>query len=87
MYFSLSLEQYNNAIEKIQEKATWSFSYTCADWARDVIKSSIGKHIDVDDYFGIETPRELTKYIESQTKTTPKKPTTYEKQNNASSFN
>jgi len=41
----------------------WGYLHTCADWSRDAFYKATGIRIDVDDYFGIETPRELSKSI------------------------
>lgn len=41
----------------------WGYTHTCADWARDGIKAATGADVDVDDYFGIETPRELSETL------------------------
>lgn len=42
---------------------TWYYTHTCAEYARDVCYKATGVYLDVDDYFGFETPRELAKSI------------------------
>ena len=42
---------------------TWYVTHTCADYARDVFYKASGTYLNVDDYFGIETPRKLAESI------------------------
>jgi len=42
---------------------TWYITHTCADYARDTYGAATGINLDADDYFGIETPRELARNI------------------------
>jgi hypothetical protein len=44
---------------------TWGYLHNCADWTRDAVKATTGDSLDVDDWFGIETPRELTESIQN----------------------
>ncbi|WP_457592057.1 hypothetical protein [Hydrogenimonas sp.] len=54
-----------DAISSMLKKGydTWYVTHTCADYARDVYYKATGVYLDVDDYMGIETPRELAKSI------------------------
>jgi RHS repeat-associated protein len=59
--FPLTKAQYDEFIRFINKSDTWRYTHTCADWARDVIKAITGTRLDADDWFGFETPRELSK--------------------------
>lgn len=55
--------QYQNFIHFVNTKDSWGYTHTCADWARDAYEAGTGIRLDVDDYFGIETPRELSRSL------------------------
>jgi len=61
----ISAEQVKSFDDYTKEPDEWSPSHTCADWARDGFNNITGINLDVDDYLGIETPRELSRAIEN----------------------
>ncbi len=42
---------------------SWHTTHTCADYARDMWNLGTGEYLDIDDYFGFETPRELSRSL------------------------
>ena len=63
-FVQISQAQYNKILPMIQQGSdSWWVTHTCADYARDVFYQATGKYLDVDDYMGIETPRELARSI------------------------
>ena len=69
----------------IGEYDEWGYLHTFADWTRDAFNEATGINLDVDDYFGSETPRELSQTIKEKGANTPQNPATNEN-NNSSSF-
>lgn len=61
--FPLTKTQYKKFTKFVTKQATWRYTHTCADWARDAIKAATGIRLDVDDWFGFETPRELSRSL------------------------
>ena len=63
-FVQISQAQYDSIAPMIQvDTNSWWVTYTCADYARDVFYQATGRYLDVDDYMGIETPRELARSI------------------------
>jgi len=58
-YYSLASPQGERAIAILGSWASWRFTNTCAEWARDVVQKLTGEELAADDWLGIETPREL----------------------------
>ena len=54
---------YDALMAYVSKADTWSPTRTCADWSRDAFYAATGQYLDVDDYLGIETPRELSESI------------------------
>jgi len=49
----------------------WRHSHTCAAWASQGFRETTREDIDADDYFGFETPRELSRNIVKKEKNDP----------------
>jgi len=62
-FFLIDRVQYNTFQNYINTPDTWYITNTCAEWARDAIYATTGNYLDVDDNFGIETPRELSRTL------------------------
>jgi RHS repeat-associated protein len=62
-YFALNTDQLARLQTFVNTNATWGYTHTCADWARDAVQYSTGLRMDVDDWFGFETPRELSRSL------------------------
>ncbi|WP_033003125.1 hypothetical protein, partial [Vibrio azureus] len=62
-YFYLSVDQSDKLNEFLNTSDEWGYTHTCADWARDAVNFSTGHNIDVDDWMGLETPRELSRSL------------------------
>lgn len=41
----------------------WFYTHNCSFWVSNVVQEILGEDVDADDYFGIETPRELGRNI------------------------
>ena len=63
---------------------TWGYTHTCADWSRDAFKAATGIRLNVDDWFGLETPRKLSGTIIKLGANTPQTPVTNENRNGSS---
>lgn len=61
--YRLTNAQYRQFQRYLLVPDTWSYGHTCADWARDGMQAATGINLDVDDYLGIETPRELSETL------------------------
>jgi hypothetical protein len=62
-YFDLTVDQNTRLNTFLSTSAEWGYTHTCADWARDAVNYSTGQRIDVDDWLGFETPRELSRSL------------------------
>jgi hypothetical protein len=63
-FVQISQSQYDAIASMLgADTNSWWITYTCADYARDVFYQATGRYLDVDDYLGIETPRELARSI------------------------
>ena len=62
-YYDLNQSQVDDLREFLNTDAEWGYTHTCADWARDAVAASVGDSIDVDDWLGFETPRELSESL------------------------
>jgi hypothetical protein len=67
-YKSISEIKYKKFVQYKDEKDAWMPTHTCADWARDGYKVATGIDLDVDDWLGLETPRELSETIKKRMK-------------------
>jgi len=56
---------------KLKENVRWKYTNTCASWASETVDSVTGENISANDTLGFETPRNVTKAIESLEKTRP----------------
>lgn len=87
-YYALSEQQAQNLESLLKRNSSWGFTYNCSSWASDVIWHIIGEDVDADDFFGFETPRELSRNIillEARDPTSQQKPKSFIKKANASS--
>lgn len=67
-YKVISEKKYKEFEVYKNKKDSWWPTHTCADWARDGYKVATGISLDVDDWGGIETPRELSNTIKERRK-------------------
>jgi hypothetical protein len=58
-YYRLSEPQARRATALLGSWASWRFTNTCAEWARDVVYKLTGESVSADDWMGFETPRQL----------------------------
>lgn len=49
----------------ISKSATWSYNYTCANWAQDAVQAAMSELVSSIDTFGYGTPRELAENIDA----------------------
>ncbi|KAA3665429.1 MAG: hypothetical protein DWQ04_00610 [Chloroflexi bacterium] len=63
-YYSLSEKQVQVLMTLVSEYREWSYTYTCASFAEEVVFTVVGEDVDADDIVGFETPRELSESIE-----------------------
>lgn len=63
-YYELTPEQVARLGYILAESDTWGYTHSCADWASDVGRRVTGENVDADDWFGFETPRELSRSLE-----------------------
>ncbi len=76
-FYELDALQKKKWIDFLNNKEKWTYTNTCAAWASDGVKSVVGENVDADDWFGFETPRELSESIiglESRSPTSPTNP-------------
>jgi RHS repeat-associated protein len=79
-YYDLSPEQIKRFVDFVNRTDEWQYSHTCADWASDTVRSTVGENVDADDWLGFETPRELSESIEAlerNSQTSPMMPLIY----------
>lgn len=62
-YYSLTITQHNKLIRLINTTEHWFYTNNCSSWASEITYKTLRVHIDANDYFGIETPRELGENI------------------------
>lgn len=62
-YYALFPDQRDVLANWVMQVQHWSYTYTCAAWASDTIRTVIGVDVDADDILGFETPRELIESI------------------------
>lgn len=74
-FYELDPLQKKRWIDYLNNKATWSYTNTCAAWASDGVKSVVGEDVDADDWLGFETPRELSQSIIELERRLPTSPT------------
>jgi len=43
----------------LQKRRGWSVTYNCSSWASHLFYQVVGVDVDADDWFSVETPREL----------------------------
>lgn len=86
-YVYITKSEANALNDFITDYDEWGYLHTCADWSRDSFRVATGIKMDVDDIFGIETPRELSQSIEEKGANTPQTPLINERNRNRSSFN
>lgn len=70
-YYDLSNEQIQKWKKFLNKDDSWEYSHTCADWASDGIRNTVGEDVNADDILGIETPRELSRSIKKYEKQSP----------------
>lgn len=70
-YYKLSIKQAATLEMKLKENVRWKYTNTCASWASETVDSVTGENINANDTLGFETPRNVTKSIESLEKIRP----------------
>ena len=70
-YYKLSIKQAATLEIKLKENVRWKYTNTCASWASETVDSVTGENINANDTLGFETPRNVTKSIESLEKIRP----------------
>ena len=70
-YYILTDKQYNKFRQLLNNNVEWFYTNNCSSWASMVIARIFDIDIDADDYFGIETPRELGYNINKLEKINP----------------
>jgi len=59
-YYALTLIQYMKLKDLINTTEHWFYTNNCSSWVSEVVKKLYKTEVDADDWFGIETPRELS---------------------------
>lgn len=62
-FYKLSSAQANKFNSMVNSNSHWFYTNNCSSWASSVVKEVVGEDVDADDWFGIETPRELGRNI------------------------
>jgi len=62
-YYALTELQHNLLEDYIRKTENWFYTNNCSSWAGEIVRKLFGTEIDADDWFGIETPRELSHSI------------------------
>lgn len=62
-YYKLSDAQAKHFNALMKSNVEWRYTNNCSSWASEIVDAVIGEDVDADDYFGIETPRELGRNI------------------------
>lgn len=62
-YYALTPLQYIQLEKLINTTEHWFYTNNCSSWASEVVKRLYKTEVDTDDWFGIETPRELSRSI------------------------
>lgn len=62
-YYNLTDDQANLLNFLVKANAYWFYTNNCSSWVSQVVLEVVGEDVDADDYFGIETPRELGRNI------------------------
>ncbi len=70
-YYKLSIKQAAILEMKLKENIRWKYTNTCASWASETVDSVTGENINANDTLGFETPRNVTKSIQSLEKIRP----------------
>lgn len=70
-YYKLTIKQAATLVNKLKENVRWKYTNTCASWASETLNSVTGENVNANDTLGFETPRNVTKSIESLEKTRP----------------
>lgn len=80
-YYRLTNEQETRLSRYLEERSEWTPTNTCASWASECVRTVVGEDVDADDWFGLETPREVSqsiKELEAMNPTSPQAPQTNE---------
>lgn len=62
-YYKLSDAQAKRFNSLVKSNVHWFYTHNCSSWASDVVREVVGQDVDADDWFGVETPRELGRNI------------------------
>jgi hypothetical protein len=62
-YYKLSDAQAKQFKALMKSNVAWRYTNNCSSWASEVVSEIVGEDVDSDDYFGLETPRELGRNI------------------------
>jgi hypothetical protein len=62
-YYKLSDAQAKRFNALVKANVHWFYTNNCSSWASELVDEVIGVDVDADDWFGIETPRELGRNI------------------------
>ncbi len=62
-YYQLTVKQEKLLTDYLARKAYWRYTNTCASWSSEIIYYVTREDVDADDWFGFETPRELSRNI------------------------
>ncbi|MEM6405533.1 MAG: hypothetical protein AAF669_02905 [Pseudomonadota bacterium] len=87
-YYALSEDQAQSLESLLKRNVSWGITHNCSSWASAVVRFIIGEDVDADDFFGFETPRELSRNIillEAKDPTTRQNPKSLIKPANSSS--
>ena len=63
-YYVLTHLQHKQLMSLISTTEHWFYTNNCSSWASDIIQKLYKTEVDADDWFGLETPREISKSIE-----------------------
>lgn len=63
-YYTLTHMQHKQLITLINTTDHWFYTNNCASWSSEIVKQLYRTEVDADDWFGIETPRELSRNIQ-----------------------
>ncbi len=63
-YYGLTPLQHMQLKSLINTTEHWFYTNNCSSWANEIVKRVYKTEVDADDWFGIETPRELSRNIQ-----------------------